>query len=124
MAALPEGRYRWWDDGHPPQKIAPRPQPARDCAGRDEHVHIHIHDANAGGKGELGSRRKGGDQGGEEGTPQHGPLLCRIRQDGRTEEWTGNLADEGGPNGEGTPLIVTSDPRGGLLSSASRATPA
>ena len=97
---------------------------------RVEETHLHVHigddalprkgrDANVGRRGEANPavRRNGLRDQGEDpaGQPDCGPLIARIRQSGDTGEWEGELADDGGEEGQGTPLKIKTDPQGGLL---------
>jgi hypothetical protein len=66
---------------------------------------------NAGDPGEETSVRRNGlvGQGGEvPEEEEHGALICRISQSGEDGSWSGRLADDGGPDGQGTPLHIRS----------------
>jgi hypothetical protein len=132
------GRYAVWDDnkGYPTHRVDD--VPARSDEDETRHIHIHLPaeiiearrtsdrparsrgDANTGASGERNTARRNGglrDQGEEDPSeqPDCGPLIARIRQSGETGEWEGELADDGGENGGGTPLKIKQDPQGGLL---------
>jgi hypothetical protein len=121
------GIFHCWDDAaqHPTRPVGAAPSQGSE----ETHLHIHIgddalprkgRDANAGGRGEANpaGRRNGRlrDQGEDPSEqPDCDPLIARIRQSGDTGEWSGELADDGGENGEGSPLKIKQDPQGGLL---------
>jgi hypothetical protein len=131
------GRYQVWDDrgNHPTYPV--RDVPAQSTEDEARHIHIHLPaeimearrtsdrparsrrgDANANAPGEgMPARRNGLRDQGEDPSeqPDCGPLIARIRQSGETGEWEGELADDGGENGGGTPLKIKQDPQGGLL---------
>jgi hypothetical protein len=121
------GRFAVWDDtsNHPTHRV--RDVPARsdeDEHGHHSHVHIHLDDAilprsgtprasrrdNAGDPGEETPVRRNGlaGQGEVPEEEQHGALICRISQSGEDGSWSGRLADDGGPDGQGTPLHIRS----------------
>jgi hypothetical protein len=109
--------------------------PPQESASEENHLHIHLDfaDANAPRSGTPRvSRRDNAGRPGEETPPARrnglldqgedpserpdcGALIAKIRQNGETGEWSGELADDGGETGEGTPLKIKTDPQGGLL---------
>jgi len=111
-------RYRW-TDAH--GVVRPAPPLKREQDDREQHVHIHLpenlyNQPHVAARDRRPHETRGRDQREDPSEqPDCGPLLARVRQDGKSGEWSGNLADDGGDNGEGTPLVVKTDPEGGLL---------
>jgi hypothetical protein len=111
-------RYRF-TDGRVDRIAAPSQESASEGEAHEHHVHIYLDglvppsgttrvsrpDANAGGPGELRESDPTEEQ-------ETGPLLCVIRQNGEDGSWSGELADNGGENGQGTPLRVRATGQG------------
>jgi hypothetical protein len=105
-------------------RIPPPPEQSASEEGHHIHVHFDIADAimprngtprvsrrdNAGDPGEETSVRRNGlaGQGEVPEEEERGALICRISQSGEDGSWSGRLADDGGPDGQGTPLHIRS----------------
>jgi hypothetical protein len=112
-------RYRFTDSPRSMTPINEPPSSGDESEGQHSHIHLYLdglvppsgttrvsrRDANANGPGGLRESDPTEEQ-------ETGPLLCVIRQNGEDGSWSGELADNGGENGQGTPLRVRATGKG------------